>query len=245
MGAVNVQTVVSEGGETKTVYEVGEDAEVLQENEAYCTKNAMLMNKDQTYILYYPAGRMSPGCKIPEGVTNIASFAFETANALNTVSYEGNWSQWKEINIVKPRMDVLNNPEENPDADPTDTNQPFYCMKADPNGTDATKVVDMKMQETEKQTETGTETERTIQADIHCGKEVEGAVAFCAMYDKNGRFLSMESQDMVPGQDNTLSLKLLNAAVTVRLFVVDSHNLPQCKCAVYPPATESQSPPES
>lgn len=247
--AVNVLAVVNKDGETKTVYEVDEDAEVLQENEAYCTKNAMLMNKDQTYILYYPANRASPACRIPEGVTNIASFAFETAYSLNTVSYEGSWSQWQEVNIgehndallniVKPRMDVLENPEENPGEDPTDSTQSFYCEKADLTGGDTTQVRFFTMQETEKQTETGTETERTIKADIHCGKEVEGAVAFCAMYDKNGRFLSMESLELVPGQDNPLSLKLVDAAVTVRLFVVDGHNLPQCKCEVYPPATES------
>lgn len=236
--AVNVLTVVKENGVVKTVQDAYDEVkkneaekkyEVVRENEAYCTMNFMLMNKDQTYILCYPGGRNTKFCLIPEGVTNIASYAFQTASGLEQIAYAGNWSQWHEVVIGEqgnePLLKKLEDRAEG--ADPTDDSQPFYCMQPDPTGGDSTRVDFFTV---EQKDEGG-----QVEATVHCGKDVEGAWALCAMYDKNGRFLSMETQEMAPGEDTDLSFALVDRAETVYLFVIDGKNVPQCKREVWPP----------
>lgn len=218
-----------------------EAVNVASGNEAYCTMNYMLMNKDQTYILYYPGGRIGTGCRIPEGVTNIASFAFQTASHLRDVIYAGNWSQWQEVDIGEQGNDYLLQilATVNPD-DPTNqaqnNDQHFFCEQEDPNGTDATRVDLFMVQPTDDGNQ--------AVAQVHCGKEVLGAKALCAMYDKDGRFLSMEAQEMAPGEDCDLSFTLVRKTATVYLFIMDGGNVPQCKREFYQVETSELETPE-
>ena len=84
--------------------------------------------------------------------------------------------------------------------------------------------------ESEQTTITNATAEQTrFTATVHCGEA--DVVAFCAIYDKEGRFLSAKTEEMTAlGQDYPLSFALDDGAAKVRLFIMDGNNLPLCPC---------------
>ena len=187
---------------------------VDSENQAYCIMNDMLMNKDQTYLIYCPQKDTS---EIPDTVTSIAPGAFEDASSLTRVIYDGYWEQWLEVEIGENNK-YLNNLVKEVDKDnPTNEEKPFYCLKAAPADSEQTTITD------------GTAEQTRFTATVHCGEE--DVVAFCAIYDKEGRFLSAQTEEMTAlGQDYPLSFALDDGAAKVRLFIMDGNNLPLCPC---------------
>ncbi len=243
---------------------------VSEQNQTYCTMNSMLMNKDQTYILYYPAGRNSSACSIPVSVGSVAAFAFQDARILRDVYYSGGPRQWAEDvlpNIGRPNDPLFAIIEDE---------EHFHCEGTDPD-TDVSNIDYFTAQRTESAF--------TAVAQVHCGQNVNlnGAFALCAMYDEEGRFLGIASGTIVPegsedeeeggggngeqeeeqaetldgeepdsepsdedpapdvqipalsvpGQDYRISFTLEDGASTVRLFIYNGENRPQCRNAVY------------
>ncbi|MBQ9617043.1 MAG: hypothetical protein IJR48_01655, partial [Oscillibacter sp.] len=223
-----------------------------------CTLNSMLMNKDQTYILYYPAGRNSTACSIPESVTSVAAFAFQDARILRDVYYSGGPRQWADDvlpNIGRPNdplFAIIENTEE----------EHLHCEGTDPD-TDTSNIDYFAPQ----QTEDGV----VAMAQVHCGSNtnLNGLFAWCAMYDAEGRFLgiasgaieeegeggeeeeenaeTLDGEDTdgegseedpapgtqilelsVPGQDYRISFTPDDEAVTLYLLIFDGENRPQC-----------------
>ena len=231
---------------------------VDEQNQTYCTLNSMLMNKDQTYILYYPAGRNSTACSIPESVTSVAAFAFQDARILRDVYYSGGPRQWADDvlpNIGRPNdplFTIIENTEE----------EHLHCEGTDPD-TDTSNIDYFAPQ----QTEDGV----VAMAQVHCGSNtnLNGLFAWCAMYDAEGRFLgiasgaieeegeggeeeeenaeTLDGEDTdgegseedpapgtqilelsVPGQDYRISFTPDDEAVTLYLLIFDGENRPQC-----------------
>ncbi|MBQ9492870.1 MAG: leucine-rich repeat protein [Oscillibacter sp.] len=195
---------------------------VDENNQTYCALNSMLMNKDQTYILYYPGGRNSAACAIPDSVTSIASFAFQGATALKDIYYAGSQTQWNQDvlpNIGQqgndPLLSIMNDKEH------------FHCEGTDTS--DPANVTSITSVQEEK-TETGT----NILVSVHCGANVLGATALCAMYDKDGCFLTVDSRELAtPGTDYDLTFSVVEDTAELRLFVLDGENLPRCSRTPY------------
>lgn len=180
---------------------------VDEENQFYSSLNGMLLNKDQTCIFYYPSGRTSDACAIPGSVTSVAPFAFDGASSLKEVYYDYTETQWKEI--LEPNIGDYNEP----------------LLAAHPNyvedsGATATSIDSFTVE--------SSETGKTAVVNVHCGENALGAEAMCATYDEEGRFLSMESQEIAPGTDEEISFALPDKAMTLRLFVLDGYALPCC-----------------
>lgn len=190
-----------------------------KENQAYCVMNGMLMNKDQTYIIYCPQKEDEP-CEIPDTVTSIAPGAFEDASSLKQVIYDGYWEQWLEVEIGENNK-YLNNlieqaaPKYPDNEDPTNEEKTFYCLKASALESEQTTITDATAEQTK------------FTATVHCGEE--DVVALCAIYDEEGRFVSAQTEEMTAlGQDYPLSFTLDDGAAKVRLFIMDGNNLPLC-----------------
>ncbi len=215
---------------------------VNEQNQTYCTMNSMLMNKDQTYILYYPAGRNSSACSIPESVTSVAAFAFQDARILRDVYYSGGPRQW--ASDVLPNIGVPNDPL----FAIIEDEEHFHCEGEDPE--DDVSNIDYFAP---RQTEDGV----TAVAQVHCGSgaNLNGLFAWCAMYDGEGRFLGMaygtieeeeaetlegenSDEDAAPatqilelpahGQDYSLAFTPDDEAETLYLFIFDGERRPQC-----------------
>ena len=195
----------------------------------YANESGVLMNRDQTYILYYPSGRASSACSIPESVTGVASYAFQEASKLTTVYYEGTPSQWNRD--VVPNIGTPNDPLaaiiNNTAFLVTGAEENFKCAKEDDDPDDASSV-DSILQET---TEDGG---AAVLVSVHCGRNALGAMALCAWYDDGERFLSMDAAELAtPGTDYDLQFLIPDGAAELRIFVMDGDNIPQCKCVLY------------
>ena len=206
----------------------------------------MLMNSDQTCIFYYPMGRASDACAISESVTSVAAFAFEGATNLKEVRYGGSQTQWNNINIGEHNAPLLNatlNAEgfSSDDASTETVVTEFTIRKAD-NGWDAL-------------------------VRLQCGQYPEGqevknpSEAWCATYDKDGRFLGLVviSDGLTPGKENELAFTLStdakdagsaeetekseeeqtptfeisNQTTEIRLLIVDSDKSPCCSAETW------------
>ena len=180
-------------------------------NETYFSANGMLMNNDQTYILYYPSGRNSVACAIPESVTSIADFAFDGATSLADVYYAGNQTQWDEM--LKPNIGDYNDPL---------LNATLHCEGLDPSTLSSDTAIFI---ESDGQTAT---------IRIYCGRDALGAQAFCALYDKDGCFIGLEEPlTLTPAEDHDLELTLADNVGELRVFAVDGNNLPLCPRSSY------------
>lgn len=223
---------------------------VSEQNQTYCTMNSMLMNKDQTYILYYPAGRNSSACSIPASVTSVAAFAFQDARILRDVYYSGGPRQW--ASDVLPNIGRPNDPL----FAIIEDEEHFHCEGVDPD-TDTSNIDYFAPQ----QTEDGV----IAVAQVHCGTgaNLNGAFAMCAMYDGEGCYLGIASGAIVqeeeeeaetldgedtdsetsdedpvqeaqilelsvPGQDYSLTFTPDAGAARLYLFIFDGENRPQC-----------------
>ena len=189
--------------------------DVSEDNQTYCSVNGMLLNKDQTCIFHYPAGRQSDACAISQSVNRVTAFAFDGAANLKDVYYEGNQSQWDAS--VRPNIGAYNDPL---------LNAELHCEGPDPNDLSNVGSIDSF---TVEETEEG----RTAVVSVHCGENVLGAEALCATYDKDGRFLGMESQEIAPGTDDEILFALDEKAASLRLFVIDGEALPRCPAETY------------
>lgn len=181
-------------------------------NQTYCIMNDMLMNKDQTYLIYCP---QKDNCEIPDTVTSIAPGAFADTSSLTQVIYDGYWGQWLEVEIGENNQYLNDMVDQRDKDDPTNTEKPFYCLKASSVESEQTTITDATAEQTK------------FTATVHCGEEY--VVALCATYDDAGRFLSAKTEEMTAlGQDYPLSFTLGDGAAKVRLFIMDGHNIPLC-----------------
>jgi hypothetical protein len=55
-------------------------------NTAYCSVDGVLFNKEQTRLVQYPVGKNDSSYTIPDGVTDILMYAFDTCNNLTHVT---------------------------------------------------------------------------------------------------------------------------------------------------------------
>lgn len=60
--------------------------EVSEYNKNYISENGILLNKNKTEILQYPAGKKDTTYAIPEGITNIGNFSFSGCSTLSKIS---------------------------------------------------------------------------------------------------------------------------------------------------------------
>lgn len=190
---------------------------VDEANQSYCSVNGMLLNKEQTCIFYYPMGRTSDACAISELVTSVTPFAFYGATKLTDVYYGGSQSQWDKV--VKPNLvDTYNDPL---------LNATVHAEGPDPaDFSNATTIDSFTVEETEEG--------RTALVSVHCGENALGAEALCATYDKDGRFLGIESKELLPGTDEEISFALPAKADSLRLFVLDGNKSPCCPSEKWP-----------
>ena len=63
---------------------------VNSNNESFSSINSVLLNKDATTLIKYPAGRAETSYAIPEGVTSIGDLAFAAATGLTTITIPEN-----------------------------------------------------------------------------------------------------------------------------------------------------------
>lgn len=190
-----------------------EGVTVSPDNQSYCSvpdEKGMLLNKDQTCIFYYPIGRSSPSCAISDSVTSVAAFAFDGVKKLTDVYYGGNQAQWD--TTVKPNIGSYNDPL---------LKATLHAEGLDPNDiSNITSIDEVNVEETEEG--------RTAVVKVQCGENALGAEALCAVYDKNGRFLGVESKELSPGTDDEISFALANNATSFCLFVWDGDGMPRC-----------------
>ena len=223
---------------------------VDDKNITYCSASGMLMNKDKTCIFFYPPGRISGVCEIPESVTSVVAFAFDGANQLTDVIYKGTKSQW-EMMIEKEWISpIYNAPLLNAYKTEHIT---FEGVETDDSENVTSMVYDIA------QSEEG----RQIAVTVHCGLNTPGAKLLCVIYDEDGRFLRIETPEeskkteseteesggdaqdsdekpdatpeLTPGEDTTLTFALDEKTTKtgqVRLLVLDGYNLPCCKCEI-------------
>ena len=189
--------------------------DVNENNQTYCSVNGMLLNKDQTCIFHYPAGRPSDSCAISQSVNSVTAFAFDGAANLKNVYYDGNQSQWDAS--VRPNIGAYNDPL---------LNAELHCEGPDPNDLSNVSSIDSFTVE-------ATEEGRTAFVSVHCGENVLGAEALCATYDKDGRFLGIECQEVQPGTDDEISFALDEKAASLRLFIWDGNKTPRCPSETY------------
>ena len=187
---------------------------VDDENQFYCDWHEMLLNKDQTYIVYYPTGRTSGDCQIDLGVTGVAAFAFDGATNLQNVHYEGNETQWK--TLLEPNIGDYNEPL-----------RKAALLAEGPEEDDGANSVEIDSAILVGTGEEG----RTATVNVRCGENTSGAEVFCATYDEVGRFLSLEVQVAAPGSDEEFVFSLPEDAVEVRVFALNesADNVPWCE----------------
>ena len=209
---------------------------VEEDNITYSSASGTLMNKDETCIYYYPAGRPEESCLIAQSVSSVVPFAFDGANNLKSAVYGGSQSQWDAM-LEENRIGAYNDPL---------LNATIICEGVDPTDDDMlTRVTSWEIRTTEEG--------RELNAVIYCGLETLGARVFCAVYDEDGRFLRMqepagagdagdagdagepeEAQELTltPGEITEMTYALdetIKKEGQVRLLIVDGENLPCCE----------------
>ena len=80
--------------------------EVDEQNRYYSDVDGSLFNKEQTMMIYYPAGKAEKSYKIPEGVTKAVYGTFEKAVNLNSVTLPNSmttieWATFNSCNSLK------------------------------------------------------------------------------------------------------------------------------------------------
>ncbi|MBQ6206724.1 MAG: leucine-rich repeat domain-containing protein [Oscillospiraceae bacterium] len=179
----------------------------------YSPDGILLLNTDQTYVYCYPAGRAG-ACSIPQSVTGVAAFAFDGAEGLKDVYYEGTLEQWNAS--VAPNIGAYNAPLFSAE---------LHCAEA-PAQTEETAITEFGFGEEGDS--------RTANVSVHCAEDAGGVEIWCATYADDGRFLDLQMSDTLsPGADDDLSFTLPEGAAYLRLFVTDGARTPLCEAETY------------
>ena len=217
----------------------------------FADQDGVLFSKDGKTLFCYPAGKGAPAYAVPEGVENIATYAFKQVSALTAVSLP---STLKDVGVGEIYNEVVHNngfedcnalkdvyyagtreqwnawakDEENPSED--------RLVKSICEGGSTvtvhwnTPMPDLpKAAIPDKTVTEGKDGQTVYSFTVNCGQK--DAAALFAIYDKSGRFLGVESKPLTEGKNELSFLPADEKANSYKLFVLtDGESTPLCDC---------------
>ncbi len=217
----------------------------------FADQDGVLFSKDGKTLFCYPAGKGAPAYSVPEGVENIATYAFKQVSALTAVGLP---STLKDVGVGEIYNEVVHDngfedcgalkdvyyagtreqwnawakDEENPSED--------RLVKSICEGGSTvtvhwnTPMPDLpKAAIPDKTVTEGKDGQTVYNFTVNCGQK--DAAALFAIYDKSGRFLGVESKPLTEGKNELSFLPTDEKANSYKLFVLtDGESTPLCDC---------------
>lgn len=213
----------------------------------FADQDGVLFSRDGKTLFCYPAGKGAPAYAVPEGVENIATYAFKQVSALTAVGLP---STLKDVGVGEIYNEVVHDngfedcgalkdvyyagTREQWDAWAANEEIRDELIQRINNGGNLLKVHwNTPMPDlpeaaiSDKKTTKGKDGQMIYSFTVNCGQD--DATALFAIYDKSGRFLGVESQPLTEGKNELSFSPADKDALTYKLFVLtDGGSAPLC-----------------